>query len=77
MHNFNVIPLRGRNVRVSSAYTAGTTVVDVDKLLRGASETASELGFYKPSGGNTWSSCWYHGFIYANLNPQTQESVIR
>lgn len=34
MHNFNFIPLRGRNVLVSAAYTGGTTVVDVDKLRR-------------------------------------------
>jgi hypothetical protein len=66
MHNFNFIPLRGRNVLVSSAYTAGTTVVDVDKLLDGASEADAEVGYYQPSGGNTWSSYWYNGFIYAN-----------
>jgi hypothetical protein len=68
MHNFNFIPLRGRNVLVSSAYTAGTTVVDVDKLLAGASEADAEVGFYKPHGGNAWSSYWYNGFIYANDN---------
>ena len=66
MHNFNFIPLRGRNVLVSSAYTAGTTVVDVDKLLGGASEESAEVGYYKPSGADTWSSYWYNGFIFAN-----------
>jgi hypothetical protein len=67
MHNFNFLPLaKGRKVLVSSAYTAGTTVVDVDKLLSGASAAESEIGFYKPSGGNTWSSYWYNGFIYGN-----------
>jgi hypothetical protein len=66
MHNFNFIPLRGRNVLVSSAYTGGTTVVDVDRLLAGASAADAEVGFYKPSGGNAWSSYWYNGFIYAN-----------
>ena len=66
MHNFNFIPLRGRNVLVSSAYTAGTTVVDVDKLLAGASEAHAEVGYYKPLDGNAWSSYWYNGFIYAN-----------
>jgi len=66
MHNFNFIPLRGRNVLVSSAYTGGTTVVDVDKLIGGASEAASEIGFYVPNGANTWSSYWYNGFIYTN-----------
>ena len=67
MHNFNFLPLRdGRKVLVSSAYTAGTTVVDVDKLLGGASQGSAEIGFYQPSGGNTWSSYWYNGHIYAN-----------
>lgn len=67
MHNFNFLPLRnGRKVLVSSAYTGGTTVVDVDKLLGGASDAASEIGFYKPSGGSSWSSYWYNGHIYAN-----------
>jgi hypothetical protein len=67
MHNFNFIPLRGgRNVLVSSAYTAGTTIVDVDALLAGASEAEAEVGFYRPDGGNSWSSYWYNNFIYAN-----------
>jgi hypothetical protein len=68
MHNFNFIPLRDRNVLVSSAYTAGTTIVDVDALIAGASEADAEIGFYKPHGGNAWSSYWYNGFIYANDN---------
>jgi hypothetical protein len=67
MHNFNFVPLRdGRKVLVSSAYTGGTTVVDVDKLLDGASPAESEIGFYQPSGSNTWSSYWYNNFIYTN-----------
>jgi hypothetical protein len=67
MHNFNFIPKRnGDKVLVSSAYTGGTTVVDVDKLLAGASESDAEVGFYKPSGGSAWSSYWYNGRIYAN-----------
>jgi hypothetical protein len=66
MHNFNFIPIRGQNVLVSSAYTGGTTVVDVDALLAGASEADAEVGYYKPSGGNTWSSYWYNGHIYAS-----------
>jgi hypothetical protein len=66
MHNFNFVPLRDRNVLVASAYTGGTTVVDVDALLAGASEAEAEIGFYKPSGANTWSSYWYDGRIYAS-----------
>lgn len=67
MHNFNFITLRnGRKVLVSSAYTGGTTVVDVDALLGGASEAESEIGYYRPHGGSAWSSYWYNGFIYTN-----------
>ncbi len=66
MHNFNFIPLRGRNVLVSSAYTGGTTVVDVDALVGGASEADAEVGYYRPHGGSAWSTYWYNGFIYAN-----------
>jgi hypothetical protein len=61
------VPLRdGRKVLVSSAYTGGTTLVDVDALLAGASDAEAEIGFYVPSGANTWSSYWYNGRIYAN-----------
>ena len=67
MHNFNFVPLRdGRKVLVSSSYTAGTTVVDVDALLAGATPAQAEVGFYKPSGNNTWSSYYYNNFIYGN-----------
>jgi hypothetical protein len=67
MHNFNFLPRRdGKNVLVSSAYTGGTTVVDVDALLAGASEADAEVGFFRAHGGNAWSSHWYNGHIYAN-----------
>lgn len=67
MHNFNFIPLRdGRKVLVSSAYSGGTTVVDVDKLLAGASEADAEIGYAQLHGADTWSSYWYNGHIYAN-----------
>ena len=66
-HNFNFVPLpKGQRVLVSAAYTGGTTIVDVDKLLAGASAAAAEIGFYRPSGALPWSSYWYNGFIYAN-----------
>ena len=67
IHNFNFSPLSGgRKVLVSAAYTGGTTIVDVDKLLAGASAAAAELGFNRPSGALPWSSYWYNGFVYAN-----------
>jgi hypothetical protein len=71
MHNFNFIPRRdGRNILVSSAYTGGTSIVDVDKLLAGASEAAAEVGYYVPDQANAWSSYWYNGFIYSNGTPR-------
>lgn len=67
MHNFNFIPQsKGRRTLVSASYTAGTTIVDVNKLIAGASEADAEVGFYTPDGANTWSSYWYNGFIYTN-----------
>jgi hypothetical protein len=66
MHNFNFITRSDRNILVSSAYTGGTTVVDVDMLIDGASEAEAEVGHRTPPGGNSWSSYWYNGFIYAN-----------
>ncbi|HEX6329459.1 MAG TPA: hypothetical protein VFZ72_23035 [Jiangellaceae bacterium] len=67
MHNFNFLPRRdGKNVLVSAAYTGGTTIVDVDKLLGGASAAEAEVGFFRAHGGNAWSSYWYNGHIYAN-----------
>jgi hypothetical protein len=55
---------------VSSAYTGGTTIVDVDKLLAGASEAEAEVGYYVPDQANAWSSYWYNGFIYSNGTPR-------
>jgi hypothetical protein len=67
MHNFNFLPLRdGRKVLVSSAYTAGTTFVDVDRLIATRDSAASEIGFYRAHGTNSWSSYWYNGHAYAN-----------
>ncbi len=69
MHNFNFIPLaNGRKVLVSSAYNGGTTVVDVNALLGGATPAEAEIGYYKPASGSVWSSYWYNGFIYGQGN---------
>ena len=61
MHNFNVLPLRSRDVLVSSAYAAGTTVVDFTNASR-----PREIGHLDPQGANTWSSYWYDGEIVTN-----------
>ncbi|HEX6290843.1 MAG TPA: hypothetical protein VFZ66_16785 [Herpetosiphonaceae bacterium] len=69
MHNFNFIPLTGgRKVLVSSAYSGGTTVIDVDKLIAGATPAEAEIGYYQSGGGSVWSSYWYNGFIYGQGN---------
>ena len=67
MHNFNFMPTRnGQKVLVSSSYTGGTTVVDVDALIGGASEADAEIAWFKGQGDNAWSSYWYNGHIYTN-----------
>jgi hypothetical protein len=61
MHNFNTLPIAGRNVLVSSAYAAGTTVVDFTDRAN-----PIEIGHHDPHGANTWSAYWYNGHIYTN-----------
>ena len=61
MHNFNFVPIAGRDVLVSSAYAAGTTVVDFTNP-----SVPTEIGHNDPHGANTWSSYWYNGFVYTN-----------
>jgi len=67
MHNFNFIPQKhGKYTFVAGNYTGGTTVVDVNKLLAGASEADSEIAWAKPEDVDVWSSYWYNGHIYVN-----------
>jgi hypothetical protein len=61
MHNFNTLPITDRNVLVSSAYAAGTTVVDFTDP-----RNPTEVGHHDPHGANTWSAYWYNGHIYTN-----------
>jgi len=61
MHNFNVLPTDDRNVLVSSAYAAGTTVLDFTDP-----RNPREIAYHDPHGANTWSSYWYNGRIYTN-----------
>ncbi|MGH2784010.1 MAG: LVIVD repeat-containing protein [Actinomycetota bacterium] len=61
-HNFNVIPLTdGRDVLVAAWYTGGTTVVDFTDPAN-----PKEIGYYIADGGDSWSSYFYNGYIYAN-----------
>lgn len=61
MHNFNVLPTRKGDVLVSSAYAAGTTVVDFSDPSR-----PREIAHHDPHGANTWSSYWYNGHVFTN-----------
>jgi hypothetical protein len=66
-HLFNFIPQgKGRMTLVSSFYTGGTSVIDVNALIDGATEEEAEVAFLKPEGADTWASYWYNGFIYTN-----------
>ncbi len=78
IHNFNVIPVRGRYVLVSANYSGGTSVADFTDPASASeighfgphgantSASASEIGHFDPHGANTWSSYWYNNFIYTN-----------
>jgi hypothetical protein len=61
MHNFNTLPTRQGDVLVSSAYAAGTTMVDFSDA-----SAPREVGHLDPHGANTWSAYWYNGHIYTN-----------
>jgi len=72
-HLFNFLPGTRDYVLVSSWYTGGTSVVNVSKLLAGASEAEAEVGYYVPAGppaAITWAAYWYNGFIYTNDIPR-------
>jgi hypothetical protein len=61
MHNFNTLPTKKGDVLVSSAYAAGTTMVDFSSV-----SDPDEVGHLDPEGANTWSSYWYNGHIFTN-----------
>ena len=61
MHNFNTLPTKKGDVLVSSAYAAGTTMVDFSDAA-----DPQEVGYLDPHGANTWSAYWHNGHIYTN-----------
>jgi hypothetical protein len=61
MHNFNTLPTEKADVLVSSAYAAGTTMVDFSNPSR-----PREVGHLDPHGANTWSAYWYNGYVFTN-----------
>ena len=61
MHNFNTLPTKWGDILVSSAYAAGTTMVDFSDP-----DDPEEIGYLDPHGANTWSAYWHNGHIYTN-----------
>jgi hypothetical protein len=61
MHNFNTLPTTKRDVLVSSAYAAGTTVVDFTDA-----SNPTEVAHLDPHGANQWSAYWYNDHIFTN-----------
>jgi hypothetical protein len=64
MHNFNILPMGGRDILVAASNMGGTTVVDFTNPA-----APIEIAYYdsqNPATSSPWSSYWYNGFIYAN-----------
>jgi hypothetical protein len=63
VHNYNVIPVRGRNILVSAWNLGGTSVIDFTDPT-----APREIGFVDVQetfgGRGPWSSYWYNGYIY-------------
>lgn len=77
VHNFNIVPLRGRYVLVHGSYQAGTGVVDFTDPANPVEVAWSDpppipvvpefpvfCGGLGCEVGGPWSSYWYNGFIY-------------
>ena len=65
VHNYNVIPVSGRNILVSAWNLGGTSVIDFTDPTN-----PEEIGFVDVQesfdGRGPWSSYWYNGFIYVS-----------
>ena len=65
IHNYNVVPLRSRNVLVSGNFQSGTSVVDFTNPRAPREVAFSDPDPLHPTQvGGTWSSYWYNGLIY-------------
>jgi hypothetical protein len=66
-HNFNVVPMPGRDIAIVSAYGGGVSVVDFTYP-----DEAREIAYFDvddPAEGApsmSWSAYWYNGLIYSN-----------
>lgn len=63
VHNGNIVPVLGKYLLVAGWYYGGTSVVDFTNPTQ-----PQEVAFYDfdPTSGESWSSYWYNGRIYAN-----------
>jgi hypothetical protein len=63
VHNGNIVPVLGRYLLVAGWYYGGTSVVDFTNPAQ-----PQEVAFFDPDSpsGESWSSYWYNGKIYAN-----------
>jgi hypothetical protein len=62
-HLFNPVPVKGRDVMVSSWYSGGVSVIDFSDP-----ENPTELSFFDRADTvrGHWSAYWYNGMVYAN-----------
>ncbi|GAB4086879.1 hypothetical protein GCM10028784_35090 [Myceligenerans cantabricum] len=64
-HNGSLIPVKGKDLMVQSWYQGGTSVYDFTD-----SENPTEVAWFDRgagvSGGGTWSSYYYNGYVYSN-----------
>jgi hypothetical protein len=64
-HNGSLIPVQGKDLMVQSWYQGGTSVYDFTD-----SSNPVEVAWFDRgegiSGGGTWSSYWYNGYVYSN-----------
>lgn len=65
VHNYNVIPVRNRNILVSAWNLGGTSVIDFTEPTN-----PQEIGYVDVQenfdGRGPWSSYWYNGSIYVS-----------
>ena len=67
IHNYNVVPIRNRDVLVAGNYQAGTWVVDFTDPRRAKTVAWADPLPLDPAAltlGGAWGSYWYNGFIY-------------
>jgi hypothetical protein len=65
VHNYNVVPVQGRNLLVSAWNLGGTSVIDFTDPA--APQEIAYVDVQDTLGGRgPWSSYWYNGYIYVS-----------